>query len=66
MKFEIHFEFRASLRKFQDLNFWDATVGEVNGEYVVFYFTHKWNRFKLIYLQEAKTRVVLSPIDVYR
>jgi hypothetical protein len=26
MKFEIHFEFRASLRKFQDLIFWDATV----------------------------------------
>jgi hypothetical protein len=26
MKFEIHFEFRASLRKFQDLNFWDATI----------------------------------------
>jgi hypothetical protein len=25
MKFEIHFEFRASLSKFQDLNFWDAT-----------------------------------------
>jgi hypothetical protein len=25
MKFEIHFEFRASLRKFQDLKFWDAT-----------------------------------------
>jgi hypothetical protein len=25
MKFEIHFELRASLRKFQDLNFWDAT-----------------------------------------
>jgi hypothetical protein len=25
MKFEIHFEFRVSLRKFQDLNFWDAT-----------------------------------------
>jgi hypothetical protein len=25
MKFEIHFEFRASLRKFQDFNFWDAT-----------------------------------------
>jgi hypothetical protein len=25
MKFEIHFEFRASLRKFQGLNFWDAT-----------------------------------------
>jgi hypothetical protein len=25
MKFEIHFEFRASLRKFQHLNFWDAT-----------------------------------------
>ena len=25
MKFEIHFEFRASLIKFQDLNFWDAT-----------------------------------------
>jgi hypothetical protein len=28
MKFEIHFEFRASLRKFQDLNFWDATINE--------------------------------------
>jgi hypothetical protein len=27
MKFEIHFEFRASLRKIQDLNFWDATGG---------------------------------------
>jgi hypothetical protein len=26
MKFEIYFEFRASLRKFQDLNFWDATM----------------------------------------
>jgi hypothetical protein len=26
MKFEIHFEFRASFRKFQDLNFWDATA----------------------------------------
>jgi hypothetical protein len=26
MKLEMHFEFRASLRKFQDLNFWDATV----------------------------------------
>ena len=25
MKFEIHFEIRASLTKFQDLNFWDAT-----------------------------------------
>jgi hypothetical protein len=25
MKFKIYFEFRASLRKFQDLNFWDAT-----------------------------------------
>jgi hypothetical protein len=25
MKFEIHFEFRVSLRKFQDLNFWEAT-----------------------------------------
>ena len=25
MKLEIHFEFRGSLRKFQDLNFWDAT-----------------------------------------
>jgi hypothetical protein len=29
MKFEIHFEFRASLRKFQDLNFWDATPNHV-------------------------------------
>jgi hypothetical protein len=26
MKFEIHFEFGVSLRKFQDLNFWDATL----------------------------------------
>jgi hypothetical protein len=26
MKFEIHFEFRGSLRNFQDLNFWDATL----------------------------------------
>jgi hypothetical protein len=26
MNFENHFEFRASLRKFQDLNFWDATI----------------------------------------
>jgi hypothetical protein len=26
MKHEIHFEFRVSLRKFQDLNFWDATT----------------------------------------
>jgi hypothetical protein len=26
MKFKIHFVFRASLRNFQDLNFWDATV----------------------------------------
>jgi hypothetical protein len=25
MKFEIYFKFRASLRKCQDLNFWDAT-----------------------------------------
>jgi hypothetical protein len=25
-KFEIHIEFRASLRIFQNLNFWDATV----------------------------------------
>jgi hypothetical protein len=25
MKFKIHFEFKASLRKFQDLNSWDAT-----------------------------------------
>jgi hypothetical protein len=28
MKFENHFEFRAGLRKFQDLNFWDATLSE--------------------------------------
>jgi hypothetical protein len=26
MKFEIHFEFRGSLRNFQDLNFWDDTL----------------------------------------
>jgi hypothetical protein len=26
MKFEIHFEFRGSLRNFQNLKFWDATV----------------------------------------
>jgi hypothetical protein len=30
MKFEIHFEFRASLRKFQDLNFWDATYSNAD------------------------------------
>jgi hypothetical protein len=29
MKFEIHFEFRASLRKFQDLKFWDATTPNI-------------------------------------
>jgi hypothetical protein len=29
MKLEIHFEFRASLRKFQDLNFWDATLSNL-------------------------------------
>jgi hypothetical protein len=29
MKFKIHFEFRASLRKFQDLNFWDATPDQL-------------------------------------
>jgi hypothetical protein len=37
MKFEIHFEFRASLRKFQDLNFWDATL----------YFLRSW-RFEVV------------------
>jgi hypothetical protein len=26
MKFKIHFEFRASLGKIQDLNFWGATL----------------------------------------
>jgi hypothetical protein len=31
MKFEIHFEFRESLRKFQYLNFWDATTGLLAG-----------------------------------
>jgi hypothetical protein len=39
MKFEIHFEFRASLRKFQDLNFWDATL-------LVSYLRYN---FKLVY-----------------
>jgi hypothetical protein len=37
MKFKIHFEFRASLRKFRDLNFWDATrweLGDHLGELV--------------------------------
>ena len=29
MKFEIHFEFRASLRNFQDLNFWDGTIEDL-------------------------------------
>jgi hypothetical protein len=32
MKFEIHFEFRASLRKFQNLNFWDATLPQHKSE----------------------------------
>jgi hypothetical protein len=47
MKFEIHFEFRASLRKFQDLNFWDATssgrdlVEEFIG-YGVWPLAHGW------------------------
>jgi hypothetical protein len=27
MKFKIHFEFRASLRNFQDFNFQGATIG---------------------------------------
>jgi hypothetical protein len=27
MKFKIHFGFTASLRKIQDLKFWDATIG---------------------------------------
>jgi hypothetical protein len=26
MKFKIHFEFGVNLRKFQDLNFWGATL----------------------------------------
>jgi hypothetical protein len=30
MKFKIHSEFRASLRKFQDLNFWVATRHNLN------------------------------------
>jgi hypothetical protein len=33
MKFEIHFEIRASLRKFQDLNFWDATSDQCKGQF---------------------------------
>jgi hypothetical protein len=32
MKFKIHFEFRASLRNFQGLNFWDATFCLVKGK----------------------------------
>jgi hypothetical protein len=32
MKFEIHFEFRVSLRKFQNLNFWDATQRPAQGD----------------------------------
>ena len=32
-KFKNHFEFRASLRKFQDLNFWDATAIHLGSEY---------------------------------
>jgi hypothetical protein len=36
MKFEIHFEFRASLRKFHDLNFWDATTNYCSSKEVVF------------------------------
>jgi hypothetical protein len=33
MKFEIHFEFRGSLRNFQDLNFWDATAYPLQSEH---------------------------------
>jgi hypothetical protein len=40
MKFEIHFEFRASLRKFQDLNFWDATGVEEPGGFSAMSVTH--------------------------
>jgi hypothetical protein len=36
MKFEIHFEFRASLRKFQDLNFWDATCADEGMSFITF------------------------------
>jgi hypothetical protein len=42
------------------------SLAPVNGEYVVFYYTYKWNQFKLIHLQEAQTGVVLSLINVYR
>jgi hypothetical protein len=35
MKFKIHFEFRASLRKFQNLNFWDATVSKGINPYTI-------------------------------
>jgi hypothetical protein len=35
MKFEIYFESRASLRKFQDLNFWDATQDQPSSSTMV-------------------------------
>jgi hypothetical protein len=44
MKFEIHFEFRASLRKFQDLNFWDATFNLINEHDVNIYDTMMLSR----------------------
>ena len=48
MKFEIHFEFRASLRNFQYLNFWDATVhknlDEVLAERKAISFSHSCHK----------------------
>jgi hypothetical protein len=49
MKFEIHFEFRASLRKFQDLNFWDATKDD----------------FQPFYYPKLKFCVLLNSLDPF-
>jgi hypothetical protein len=40
MKFTIHFEFRTSLRKFQDLNFWDAIDNASSNSAVMLTLSH--------------------------
>ena len=55
MKFEIHFEFRASLRKFQDLNFWDATPMQV-----IFRGTYWMRQWALLLKEDPRAQVKLG------
>jgi hypothetical protein len=48
MKFEIHFEFRASLRKFQDLNFWDATQRLLGIKPIYIFIRYAWIAFFIL------------------